>query len=52
MKKEKHLRLRITEDQLKRLSKTLLKEKKTKSEIVREAIHRYLEENCRMGKTI
>lgn len=52
MKKEKHLRVRITEDQFNWLSRTLIKEKKTKSEIIREAIHRYLNENCRMKKTI
>ncbi len=47
MKKEKHLRIRITEDQLKKLTDVLVQKKTTKSNLIREAIHQYLLKNCR-----
>jgi hypothetical protein len=44
MKKEKHLRVRITETQFKQLiDNIILEEKKSKSEFVRQAINEKLE---------
>jgi hypothetical protein len=50
MKKEKHLRIRITESQFKRLVDTIiLTEEKSKSEFVRQAITEKLEKTKNNG---
>jgi predicted DNA-binding protein len=42
MKKNKHLRVRITEEQFRFLANKLIEEQKNKSVIIREAIQKYL----------
>jgi len=42
--KTKHLRLRITEEQFQRLADALIEEERSKSELIREALHNYLED--------
>jgi hypothetical protein len=50
MKKEKHLRIRITESQFKRLiDNIILAEEKSKSEFVRQAINEKLERSKNNG---
>lgn len=51
MKKDKHLRVRITEEQLNRLVLKLDEEDKRKSTLLRELIDHYLIKNCREDKT-
>jgi len=43
-RKTKHLRLRITEEQFRRLADALIEEEKTKSALIREALQNYLED--------
>ena len=43
-KKTKHLRLRITEEQFRRLADALIDEERSKSELIREALQTYLED--------
>jgi tRNA A22 N-methylase len=60
MKKGKHLRIRITENQFKVLTERIIEEQKTKSEIIREMIDDYIKicrkstisEILEMNKTI
>lgn len=47
MKKTKHVIVRISEAQLKRLVDTIITEQKTKSTIVRAALDQYMDENNR-----
>lgn len=47
MKKDKHLRIRITEEQLTMLVQKLDKENKRKSTLLRELIDLYLNKTCR-----
>lgn len=47
MKKDKHLRIRIDEQQLTRLIQRLDKENKRKSTLLRELIDLYLNKSCR-----
>ena len=42
MNKEKHLRIRITERQLRLLTERIIEEEKTKSELIREMIDNYI----------
>lgn len=47
MEKEKHtrhIRIRITESQFKRLLQNIITEQKTKSQLIREIIKKHLEE--------
>ena len=46
-KKSRHIRIRITEDQFKKLSYSLIQEQMTKSSLIREVLNDYLEKNCR-----
>lgn len=46
MRKENHLRIRITENQFKVLAERVIEEQRTKSEIIREMIDNYVK-NCR-----
>ena len=50
MKKDKHLRIRITEEQLNRLVQVLNEEDKSKSTLLRELIDSYLDKSCRVVK--
>lgn len=50
MKKDKHLRIRVTEEQLNRLVLKLKEEDKRKSTLLRELIDLYLNKNCREDK--
>lgn len=45
MEYKKHINIRITEDQLKRLMSAMLKEKVTLSTLVRNILHSYIEAN-------
>jgi hypothetical protein len=47
MKKTKHVIVRISEAQLKRLVDTIITEQKTKSTIVRAALDQYMDETSR-----
>jgi hypothetical protein len=51
MKKTKHLIVRITETQVKRLADALITEQKNKSTIMREALDKYMDgSNKRLDK--
>lgn len=50
MKKDKHIRIRITEEQLNRLVQVLDEEDKSKSTLLRELIDRYLDKIYREPK--
>ncbi len=50
MKMDKHLRIRITEEQMNRLVQVLKKENKQKSTLLRELIDHYLDRSCREYK--
>lgn len=52
MKKNKHLRVRITEEQFRFLANKLIEEQKNKSVIIREAIQKYLLDSGSSNKTI
>ena len=52
MKKNKHLRVRITEEQFRYLADKLIEEQKNKSVIIREAINKYLLDSGSFNKTI
>jgi hypothetical protein len=43
-KKTKHLRLRITEEQFRKLADALIDEERSKSALIREALQNYLED--------
>ena len=43
-RKTKHLRLRITEEQFRKLADALIDEERSKSALIREAINNYLED--------
>lgn len=45
MKKNKHLRIRITEDQMKRLIDKIVVEESNKSKLIRDLINEYLDKN-------
>lgn len=45
MKKTKHLIVRITETQVKRLADALITEQKNKSTIMREALDKYMDDS-------
>lgn len=44
MEYNKHINIRLTEDQLKRLMATVAKEKTTLSELIRKVLKRYMDE--------
>lgn len=44
MRKDRHVRIRITEQQLKQLTSQLVKENKKKSQLIRDALNNYLTE--------
>jgi len=50
MKKDKHLRIRLEEEQLTRLIQKLDQENKRKSTLLRELIDLYLNNTCREDK--
>lgn len=52
MKKNIHLRVRITEEQFRFLADKLIEEQKNKSVIIREAIQKYLLDSGSCSKTI
>ena len=45
MEFKKHINIRITDDQLKRLKLAIAKERKTMSEIIRRILQQYIQEN-------
>lgn len=45
--KTKPLRIRITEEQFIRLSSQIIEEETTKSTVIRQLLHSYLDKNCR-----
>jgi metal-responsive CopG/Arc/MetJ family transcriptional regulator len=47
MRKSKTIRVRITENQLKRLTNVLIEEELNKSELIREIIDKYVRRSCR-----
>ncbi len=50
MKKTKHLRIRISESQFKRLTETKINEQKNTSSILREALENYMGTDERVKK--
>lgn len=46
----KHLNIRITEIQFKKLFEVIIEEKKNKSEVIRNSIDYYLDKSCRISK--
>lgn len=44
-KKVRHIRVRVTEAQFRWLTSVLIEERRTKSQVIREAINNYLVEN-------
>jgi hypothetical protein len=51
-KKSRNIRIRITEDQFKRLSDSIIQEEMTKSSLIREILQDYFEKNCRNSETM
>jgi hypothetical protein len=49
-KMTKHIRIRVTEDQFRRLADALIDEERSKSAIIREALHNYLEDKYQRKK--
>ena len=45
--KIKPIRIRITEEQFIKLSSQIIEEETTKSNLIRQLLHSYLENNCR-----
>ena len=48
MKMKKHIRIRITEEQYKKLTDQIIREEISKSKLIRNMMDRYLEETCRI----
>ena len=44
-KKTKHLRIRVTEEQFRKLADLLIEEQKNKSSLVRDILNKYIDEN-------
>jgi predicted DNA-binding protein len=49
-KMTKHLRIRMTEEQFKKLAGVLVKEQRSKSTVIRDAVHMYLKEHLKMDE--
>jgi hypothetical protein len=47
MKKPKHLSIRLSEEQFKKLADTLVKEQRTKSSLMRDILNDYMDANKR-----
>jgi hypothetical protein len=44
---KKHLRIRITEEQFKKLADQIIREEISKSKLIRNMMDKYLDETCR-----
>lgn len=51
-KLSQHIRIRISGSQLKLLAQAIIKEQRTKSQLLRDAINQYLVENSIMDKSL